>query len=225
MLETDAQVVAFIGENGSGKSTLLKAVTGAYPQIDGHIEVAGVTFHRSASDIYLPIESRDVGYVPQGNSLMPHLTALENICFGPIPKHLDQLSYTQAGMDWLTTLGSADIAQMSASALSTGQCQRVALARILVRQPKALLLDEPLSNIDPVTRLELRRSLRVHLSENKTPTLIVTHDYREVLNIAQLVCVMDAGKVIQIDTPKAVATQPVNAFAEAFFEGSLVHTS
>lgn len=219
-VDLNSPVVALIGENGSGKSTLLKAVAGAYPQMEGQIEVNGVTYSRSNSAFFLPIESRRIGYVPQGNRLMPHLSVLENVCFGPIPDHLDRHRYLQAGMDLLKQFDCVQLAHCSAAQISTGQAQRVALARALVRDPAVLLLDEPLSNIDPVTRLELRRLLVSYLRTQHTPTLIATHDYRQVLNLAQTVCVMAAGQVIQVDPPAIAAAHPSNPFVEAFFDGS-----
>ena len=218
-VDLQTQVIALIGENGSGKSTLLKAVAGAYQHLRGQMEVGGVTFCQSNSAFHLPIESRNIGYVPQGNRLMPHLSVLENVCFGPIPNHLDRHRYLRTGMDLLKQFDCVQLAHCSAALLSTGQAQRVALARALVRDPAVLLLDEPLSNIDPVTRLELRRLLASYLSTTHTPTLIATHDYRQVLNLAQTVCVMEAGRIIQVDTPLAVVANPSNAFTEAFFDG------
>ena len=219
-LESTSQTMAFIGLNGSGKSTLLKAIAGAYPQLEGLIEIGGRTLFDSSSGINIPMESRHLGYVPQGNSILPHLTVLENMCFGAVPKHMTTGQMRAAALTSLEALGCTNLAGTRGAALSTGQRQRVALARVLIRRPDAHLFDEPLSNIDPVTRLQLRRSLLEHLGTQKTPSLIVTHDYRDVLNIAQMVCVMEAGKVIQTGTPKVVAAQPINAFTEAFFDGA-----
>jgi molybdate transport system ATP-binding protein len=218
-IESTAQSMAFIGLNGSGKSTLLKAIAGAYPHLKGVIEVGAQTLFDSSSGIDVPIEARGLGYVPQSNSLLPHLTVVENLCFGAVPEHMSNAQMQKAAFDWLEELGCPNLAQMRGSTLSTGQRQKIALARVLMRRPQALLLDEPLSNIDLVTRQQLRRLLQRHLNEHDTPSLIMTHDHRDALNVAQAVCVLENGKVIQMDTPKAVAANPVNLFTEAFFDG------
>ena len=221
-IESDAQHLAFIGLNGSGKSTLLKAIAGAYPQLEGVIEVGGRPLFDSYSGVNIPIEMRGLGYVPQGNSILPHLTALENMCFGAIPKHMSPSQLKMAASSWLKTLGCSNLAGSHGSILSTGQRQRITLARVLLRRPRALLLDEPLSNIDPITRRQLRHLLQSHLNEHNPFSLMMTHDHRDVINTAQIVCVLEDGKVVQLDTPQAVAANPVNPFADAFFDGAVL---
>ena len=224
-IESAARSIAFIGLNGSGKSTLLKAIAGAYPHLKGIIEIGGRVLFDSSSSIDVPIESRELGYVPQNNSILPHLTSIENMCFGAVPEHMSGDEIREAAFTWLEALDCSDLAHIRGSSLSTGQRQRIAFARVLIRRPRALLMDEPLSNIDPVARQQLRRMLQDHLNDHNPLSLMMTHDHRDVMNMAQIVCVLEGGKVIQLGTPKAVSSNPVNPFTEAFFDGVAIPTS
>lgn len=216
--ETQVNVIAIIGANGSGKSTLLKAIAGAFPTISGSVRIDAKCLFDSAHAVNLPIESRGISYVPPGHHLLPHLTIDENAKFGRLPSgQCDSMFNTQV-THWLTQLGCADYLNAYPNTLSTGQRQRAVIARALARQPGIFLFDEPLANIDPIAKRDIRHALSGTGGIRSTPTLIVTHDHCDVLELADLVCVLDKGKMVQLATPNEIIRSPVNEFTEAFFD-------
>ena len=127
----------------------------------------------------LPVESRDISYVPPGHHLLPHLTIHENAKFGRLPVgHCDSSFHTEV-THWLTQLGCLDFLNAYPNTLSTGQRQRTVIARALARQPRIFLLDEPLANIDPVAKRDIRQVLASTTGIRSTPTLLATHDHRD----------------------------------------------
>lgn len=193
------EVVVVIGPNGAGKSTLLQAIAGLEP---GRVCVEGEEW----TDLDVP--QRRVGYVFQDQSLFPHLTALDNVTFGPRARGRSRAAAEAVARDWLERFGIADLADRLPRELSGGQAQRVAIARALATDPAVLLLDEPFSGLDVSVQMALRIELGRHLRDFPGTALLVTHDAIDALTLADRVLVLDAGQVAQVGPPAEVAAEP-----------------
>jgi molybdate transport system ATP-binding protein len=200
--------VAVLGPNGAGKTTLLRIVAGLVPLDEGHIDVNGAVFEDTTTRTWLTPEARQVGFVFQDHGLFPHLSVLDNVAFGLRARGVDRRTAHAKANDWLERVDLAKYASSRPSALSGGQSQRAALARVLVTDPQALLLDEPLAAVDASARLELRRTLREHLSTFPGVRLIVTHDPLEAASLADRVVVLEDGHVTQEGAFAEVSTRP-----------------
>ncbi|MFO1081172.1 MAG: ABC transporter ATP-binding protein [Reyranellaceae bacterium] len=204
------ELFAFLGPSGCGKTTLLRSIAGfARPDrgqvlIDGH-DVAG-----------LPPWRRDVGLVFQNYALWPHMTVAENVAFGLEERRRPRAEIRRRVGEALALLGLAALAGRRPAQLSGGQQQRVALARTLVTEPKVLLLDEPLSNLDAQMRLGVRREVRALQQRLGLTTIFVTHDQEEANTICDRLAVMEAGVVRQVGTPMALYERPDNLFVARF---------
>jgi molybdate transport system ATP-binding protein len=211
------EVVALVGPSGAGKTTVLRAVAGLHRPDRGRIACdAEVWFGSGAADrtVDLAPERRSVGYVPQHHALFPHLTVRKNVAFsGAGATTVDSL---------LARLGIADLADERPARLSGGERQRVALARALARQPKVLLLDEPLAALDAHTRRVVRDELATELRTFGIPTLLVTHDFSDAAALADRVAVIVDGTLRQLATPAELLAAPADRFVVALTGGSVV---
>ncbi|HEX3224295.1 MAG TPA: ABC transporter ATP-binding protein [Nocardioides sp.] len=196
------QVVAVIGPNGAGKTSLLRAVAGLVPAV-GDLRVEG----RSWVD--LPVRERAVGMAFQGQLLFPHLTALENVAFGPRTAGAARDAARRTAQDWLDRFGVGELAGRRPRQLSGGQAQRVSIARALATDPRVLLLDEPFSGLDVGVAASLRVELASHLASYDGVTLLVTHDAIDALTLADVVWVLDDGRLVQVGPPREVAAAPL----------------
>ncbi|MFC8863545.1 ABC transporter ATP-binding protein [[Kitasatospora] papulosa] len=196
------EVVALLGPNGAGKTTALRALAGLTPLSGGHLRLDGTALER------MPPESRPVGVVSQDYLLFPHLTALDNVAFGPRCHGATKASAREQAADWLGRLGLADHAGAKPRRLSGGQAQRVALARALATRPRLLLLDEPLAALDARTRLEVRSQLRRHLADFEAVAVLVTHDPLDAMVLADRLVVVEDGRIVQEGAPSDVARRP-----------------
>ena len=196
------QVVAVIGPNGAGKTSLLRAVAGLVPAV-GDLRVEG----RSWVD--LPVRERAVGMAFQGQLLFPHLTALENVAFGPRTAGAARDAARRTAQDWLDRFGVGELAGRRPRQLSGGQAQRVSIARALATDPRVLLLDEPFSGLDVGVAASLRVELARHLASYDGVTLLVTHDAIDALTLADVVWVLDDGRLVQVGPPREVAAAPL----------------
>jgi ABC-type sulfate/molybdate transport systems ATPase subunit len=220
-LEGDRRPTALIGPNGAGKTTLLRLIAGAPIPHRGRITVGERVLLDSEAGLTLPPEARDVGYVPQGYGLFPHLDAAQNVAFG-LGGGAEARRRAQS---MLQELGVAHLAGRRPQSLSGGERQRVALARALVRRPALLLLDEPLSAMD----VAARRSLRALLARRLTPPdpsaappcIIATHDPRDVLALNATVHVLQDGAIVQRGTAQDLRTAPATDFVAEFFATDL----
>jgi molybdate transport system ATP-binding protein len=197
------EVVAVIGPNGAGKSTLLAALAGL-ETAEGEVVVGG----ESWTDPPLSVQDRRVGVVFQSGLLFPHLTALDNVAFGPRSRGVDRAAAEALARSWLERFGIADLASRRPGALSGGQAQRVAIARALAGEPVLLLMDEPFSGLDATVASSLRLELARHLAAYDGVCLLVTHDAIDALTLADRVLVLDEGQVVQSGSRREVAAGP-----------------
>ena len=207
-----------IGPNGSGKTTLLRALIGAIVTDRTYIAIGDEVLVDTDRRIDPPIEHRKIGYVPQGYGLFPHLNVIDNVAFGlsvrrPRASRSDGRARAQRA---LASLGCAELAFRPVAGLSGGEQQRVALARALVIEPRLVLLDEPMAALDPTTRRSVRRALAERLRSLGPPTIIVTHDVRDVAHFGAVVCVMEYGRVVQTGSLDDLRASPASDFVAEF---------
>lgn len=207
----DHEVLALVGPSGCGKSTLLRILAGLQPTETGTVELGGHVVDDGHRPV--PPEGRRVGLVFQEHALFPHLSVADNIGFGV--RDGDRTSRVGYMLE-LVGLGGYD--GRYPHELSGGERQRVALARALAPRPALLLLDEPFASLDPNLRSRVRDDVVAILRSTLTPAILVTHDQKEALAVGDRVAVMQAGRIIQIDTPERVFHAPINCFVAAFMD-------
>ncbi len=207
-------VVAVLGPNGSGKTTLLRALLGAQRPRLGRIALDGRVLFDRAAGVEVPVEERSIAYVPQGQGLFPHLSALENVLFGM--RGDDRRARALELLGELELRGAAD---RRPSELSGGERQRVALARALAVRPLLLLLDEPLAALDGITRPRVREFLATWLRTAGLSALVVTHDPVDARALASDVLVLDAGRIAQRGAPDELAARPETDLVRALAPG------
>ncbi len=206
------EVVALLGPNGAGKTTALRALAGLLPLSAGHLTLAGREWDHPDRRVWIPTERRPIGVVFQDYLLFPHLTALDNVAFGPRRHGLGRQQARQRAADWLTRMGLAAHARRKPRQLSGGQAQRVALARALAVEPALLLLDEPLAALDAGTRLDTRAQLHRHLAAHTGATLLVTHDPLDALVLADRLVIIEDGHVVQEGDAATITARPRTDF-------------
>ena len=210
LIVDEGAFVTIIGRSGCGKTTLLKMVNALAMPDAGRVLVHG----RATTEVD-PIQlRRSVGYAIQGSVLFPHLTVEQNIAYVPSLLNRDDRRRTQAAVEkWMDLIGlPSELRDRYPAELSGGQAQRVGIARALAASPDILLMDEPFSAVDAITRASLQDELkRIHAQTGIT-TLFVTHDIDEVLDLGDKVLVMEAGSAVQYAAPREVLEQPATAF-------------
>jgi osmoprotectant transport system ATP-binding protein len=204
------EFVAIIGGSGSGKTTLLSCVNRLYAVTRGSVRVRGEDVSRLAPETL----RRSIGYVVQKSGLIPHWSVARNAATVLELLGRPAAERTRRAREVLETVGlpDAEMASRRPRALSGGQAQRVALARALAAKPDVLLLDEPFGALDPISRRELRASLRGVLQGTGAATLLVTHDVGEAFELAERVAVMERGVIVQIGTPSELKANPATDF-------------
>ncbi|MFB7614315.1 ABC transporter ATP-binding protein [Kitasatospora sp. NPDC056181] len=202
------EVVALLGPNGAGKSTALRALAGLLPLTGGHLRLDGRVLEDPAERLHTPAEERPVGVVFQDYLLFPHLSALDNVAFGPRCQGRPKREARAEAAGWLERMGLAEHAAARPGRLSGGQAQRVALARALAVRPRLLLLDEPLAALDARTRLDVRSQLRRHLAEFEAMAVLVTHDPLDAMVLADRLVVIEGGREVQSGSPAEIARRP-----------------
>jgi iron(III) transport system ATP-binding protein len=201
---------AFLGPSGCGKTTLLRLIAGFAQADRGTVEVGG-------RDIGgLPPWKRDVGMVFQSYALWPHMSVRRNVAFGLEERRLPRAEVERRVDAALERVGLAALGERKPSQLSGGQQQRVAVARTIAIEPKVLLLDEPLSNLDAKLRVQVRRELRDLQQRLGITTIFVTHDQEEANTICDRIAVMNEGVVQQVGTPIELYARPANLFVAGF---------
>jgi molybdate transport system ATP-binding protein len=193
-----ARVVALYGPSGAGKSLTLLAMAGLLTAQAGHVRVEGRTLFDSAQRLDVPPEQRQLGYMFQHYALFPHLTVRENIAFG-LTSWRKRLSADGAQRvdELIDAFGLQAMAHSRPASLSGGQQQRVALARALSCRPRLLLLDEPFAALNPMLRGQLRTELAAACARWAVPLVMITHDIEDVLSLAEVAFLFDAGRVVR----------------------------
>lgn len=217
------RVLAVVGPNGAGKTTALRALQGTTPLDDGRIELAGTVLDEPAARTFVVPEARRVGMVHQDLLLFPHLTARDNIAFGLRAQGISRSEARRRADEQLAALGLAEQARSKPTALSGGQAQRVALLRALAVEPDLLLLDEPLSALDPTVRGGTRRDLRETLAGFGGIAIVVTHDPIDALTLAEDVVVIEYGRVAQAGPISEVTSRPRSRHVAELLGTNLVH--
>ena len=214
----EGEVFALLGPSGCGKTTTLRCVAGLETPDSGEIWIGEQAVFAEGGRVHVPAWRRGLGMVFQSYAIWPHLTVWQNVAFPllhgrfKIPKVEVQARVTKA----LDLVRIGDLADRPAPMLSGGQQQRVALARALVYEPRMLLLDEPLSNLDAKLRVEMRMELKELVTRLNMTTLYVTHDQEEALLLAHRVGVMRDGLLTQVGTPMEVYAEPTDEFTARF---------
>jgi iron(III) transport system ATP-binding protein len=201
---------AFLGPSGCGKTTLLRLIAGFAQAQTGQVLLDG-------QDVApLPPWKRDVGMVFQSYALWPHMTVARNVAFGLEERRLPRRTIDAKVAEVLELVGLTAYADRRPAQLSGGQQQRVAVARTIAIEPKVLLLDEPLSNLDAKMRVSVRRDLRALQQRLGLTTIFVTHDQEEANTICDRIAVMEAGVIRQVGTPMELYERPDNLFVAGF---------
>jgi iron(III) transport system ATP-binding protein len=210
------QCYALLGPSGCGKTTILRCVAGLEQAERGAIAIDG----RVVSDdgVFVPVHERAIGMVFQSYAIWPHLDVFDNVAY-PLEVQRPRIARVEIDervMDVLALVGMQAMARRPATRLSGGQQQRVALARAIVRRPRLLLLDEPLSNLDARLRDAMRRELSALIRQIGVTALFVTHDQVEALSLADRVAVMDRGRIVQEGAPADIYDRPRDLFVATF---------
>ncbi|ENN84463.1 putative component of ABC transporter [Rhizobium freirei PRF 81] len=204
------ELVSLLGSSGCGKTTTLRLVAGFLQPTSGTIRLGDRDLTA------LPAHARDIGLVFQNYALFPHLTVLENVAFGLKQRRMATPERQRKAGAMLERVGLSGLGDRLPAALSGGQKQRVALARALVIEPPLLMFDEPLSNLDAKLRIDMRVEIRQLQRANGTTSLYVTHDQEEAFSISDRVAIMNAGRIMQLDTPEVLYRKPANSFVARF---------
>jgi multiple sugar transport system ATP-binding protein len=206
----EGEFAVLVGPSGCGKSTLLRMIAGLEDVTDGAIFIEGV----DVTD--RPPQKRDIAMVFQNYALYPHMTVKENLAYGLKLRKMPKKEWTRRVDDVARILGLDELLDRKPAALSGGQRQRVAMGRAIVREPRAFLMDEPLSNLDAKLRVSMRAELAKLHERLGVTTVYVTHDQVEAMTLGQRVAVLRDGVLQQVDTPQTLFRQPANLFVAAF---------
>lgn len=204
------EIVSLLGPSGCGKTTTLRAIAGFLVPDYGDVFLDG----RNVTEV--PPNRRNIGMVFQGYALFPHLSVFDNVAYGLRMRKLSRAEIAQRVEKALALVKLSEFAQRRPKQISGGQQQRVAIARALVIEPKVLLLDEPLSNLDAKLRQEMRVELRRLLKSTNVASVFVTHDQEEALVLSDQIILMNNGQIEQQGSPRQIYEQPSSLFAAAF---------
>ena len=210
LLVQEAEFLVLLGPSGCGKTTTLRCVAGLERVDRGRVFIGG----RDVTE--LPPSKRGIAMVFQSYAVFPHMTVEKNIGFGLRMLHLPKGETRKAVKEVAELLQIDELLDRYPSQLSGGQRQRVAVARAIVMKPEVLLMDEPLSNLDALLRLQMRAELKRLHREIGTTTVYVTHDQIEALSLGDRIAVMQDGEIVQLDSPDQVYDQPANNFVGGF---------
>jgi putative spermidine/putrescine transport system ATP-binding protein len=208
------EFVTFLGPSGCGKSTALNCITGLIPITSGEIFIDDECIDDSR--VKVPPERREFGMVFQNYALFPHLTVRENVAFGLKLRRLGRVEIERRVGEALKLVHLEGYAAKYPAQMSGGEQQRVAIARCIVLEPRLLLLDEPLSNLDAKLRVELRYELKALHERLKVTTIYVTHDQTEALALSDRIVVLKSGAIQQVGSPPMIFSNPANLFVADF---------
>jgi len=208
--------LTLLGPSGCGKTTTLMSIAGLHPIDAGEIRVGDTIYTSREKKIFLPPEKRDIGMVFQSYAIWPHMTVTQNVAYPLEIRKVAPNEIDERVNDVLALVGLSEMAEKLATQLSGGQQQRAALARAIVSNPRLLLFDEPLSNLDLKLREQMRVELKRIQKEVGITSIYVTHDQSEALVMSDEIIVMSKGRIEQRDAPLAVYSKPVNGYVSQF---------
>jgi iron(III) transport system ATP-binding protein len=214
----EGEFCVLLGASGCGKTTTLRCVAGLERPEEGEIEIGGTLVSSPAKRIFVPTEKRDISMVFQSYAIWPHMDVFHNVAF-PLTQGYRRVARNQVAekvRQALRLVRLDGLEDRPATDLSGGQQQRVAMARAMVTEPKILLMDEPLSNLDARLREQMRVELKKITKAIGVTTLYVTHDQAEALSLGDKVCVMDGGEILQVAPPNEVYARPASLFVAQF---------
>lgn len=217
------ELVAIIGASGCGKTTTLKMINRLIKPSSGQISINGEDI---ASKDIIKLR-RNIGYVIQQTGLFPHMTVKENIEIIPKVEKMDSEKITKKTYELMDMVGlnSEEFLDRYPTELSGGQQQRIGVARAFATDPEIILMDEPFSALDPITRIQLQDEL-VDLQDKFKKTIVfVTHDMDEAIKIADKICIMDKGEIVQYDVPENILKNPINDFVSEFIGKNRIWSS
>jgi len=206
----DGEFVVFVGPSGCGKTSALRMIAGLEEITSGTVRVGGAVVND------LPPKARDMAMIFQNYALYPHMNAFDNMAFGLRMRGVDRGEIRRRVESAAEILGLSDVLNKKPRHLSGGQRQRVAMGRAIVREPKAFLMDEPLSNLDAKMRVQMRAEIARIQRDLAVTTVYVTHDQSEAMTLGDRVCVLRGGVLQQVDRPQALYARPVNLFVAGF---------
>jgi multiple sugar transport system ATP-binding protein len=206
----DGSLMVLVGPSGCGKTTLLRMVAGLEDVTAGTIRIGDRVVNEVAP------KDRDIAMVFQNYALYPHMSVFDNMAYGLKLKKIPKAQIREKVLSTAATLGLADQLQKKPGQLSGGQRQRVAMGRAIVREPKAFLMDEPLSNLDAKLRVQMRAEISQIQSRIGVTTMYVTHDQTEAMTMGDMVAVMKKGVLQQVDSPQSLYDRPLNLFVAGF---------
>jgi molybdate transport system ATP-binding protein len=213
--------LALAGPSGAGKSSSLRVAAGLLRPTAGRVTCGGDVWLDTARGIDRPPEQRRCGYVFQEYALFPHRRAWQNVAYAL--RDRPRAGRESEARGWLARFGLEELADARPATLSGGERQRVALARALARRPDVLLLDEPLSALDPRTRASARRQLADVLRDTEVPAILVTHDFGEAALLADDIAIVDGGRIVQRGSASELAARPATAFVADFTGAVVLH--
>ena len=206
----NGEFVVFVGPSGCGKTSALRMIAGLEPITEGTVRIGGDIVNT------LPPKDRDVAMVFQNYALYPHMSAYDNMAFALKMRGVPKPEIERRVLGAARALGLAEVLKKKPRTLSGGQRQRVAMGRAIVREPRAFLMDEPLSNLDAKLRVEMRAEIARIQRDLEVTTIYVTHDQVEAMTMGDRVCVMRGGFLQQVATPQELYDRPVNLFVAEF---------
>jgi multiple sugar transport system ATP-binding protein len=206
----DGEFVVFVGPSGCGKTTALRMIAGLEPITGGTVRIGGEVVNT------LPPKDRDVAMVFQNYALYPHMSAYDNMAFALKMRGVAKDEIDRRVTRAARTLGLSEVLKKKPRTLSGGQRQRVAMGRAIVREPRAFLMDEPLSNLDAKLRVEMRAEISRIQRDLSVTTIYVTHDQTEAMTMGDRVCVMRGGILQQVASPQELYDRPANLFVAEF---------
>lgn len=212
----EGECFSFLGPSGCGKSTTLRMIAGFEDLTNGEIELCGKLVSSSEKKLYVPPEERGLGMVFQAFAVWPHMTVFDNVAFPLAIKKVNKSEIKQRVDEALRHTSLTGLEDVYPGELSGGQQQRIALARAIVTNPKVMLLDEPLSNLDPKLRETMRFEIKALQKKFGFTIIFVTHDQSEAMAISDRMMVCDMGKIMQIDTPENLYNHPNCRFVHNF---------
>lgn len=212
----EAEFLVVLGPSGSGKSTLLRLINKMIERDAGEISVEG----QDVDDFKVEDLRKSIGYVIQSIGLFPHMNVQRNIATVPKLLNWDEERIDKRIDEMLDLVGlkAEDYKDKRPSELSGGEAQRIGVARAMASNPDILLMDEPFGAVDPINRLRLQKEFRKIQRQLKKTVVFVTHDIDEALLLADRICIMNQGEIVQVDSPERIISNPKNDFVKDFFK-------